>query len=698
MNSVRLRWASAVVLTVTCLVLFGTQVLAAPAVLPQPNTHAAPFSMPEVWHGQGLPFGMSLKSAPLAKPPVPVPPDMPPVPAPPVKMPGPGLPVEPPAPVPPAKPPTPIPPEPALPTHPVVPPVSAPPDKSPTPVPPAMPPEGPPSVDPSAASPTAMPPPAVPTATLQPTAAISNPITMEFLIKFEAGSGAHKLAQAGVGLATRVVERIPQLGVEVVQVTTDSAERALQALRRVPGVAYVEPNYPIQIMEQPNDPDIPIQWHLEAIGAPAAWGVATGVGVVIAIVDTGVDPNEPDLKGKIVSGFDFVNEDAEPWDDQGHGTSVALIAAAAANNGYGGAGVAYDARVMPVKALSNTGSGTHAWVAKAIVWAADNGADIINLSVGGPYSSQTLQDAVSYAWRRGVLLVAAAGNESSNVPVYPAAYDQVLAVTGTTRNRQRASFSNWGDYVSVAAPGTNILVTLGGNHQAGSGTSLSTPQVAGVAALILSRNPNLNNGQVRDIIQTTASDLGSPGWDPFYGFGQVDAYRAVLRARPAAGGAISATAVVDAVNRARRSRDLPALHPDAELMASTQQRAESLIRHCASGNGPSLASCLTRGDRKGHRHEIVLIGVSSPQAVVEMLAASPEGQKLLYGPYLQIGAGYVDVGPGPLSQVWVLRFAQKRPHLQIGPPPAPITETRQAQEQPTVRRISSYYRTEVVAR
>lgn len=502
----------------------------------------------------------------------------------------------------------------------------------------------------------------------RPLSTASSTIPIELLVKFEAGKNSDILAQVEADLGTQVIGSIPQLGVEVVRVATATPTVALEALRRLPGVAYVEPNYPVQSLGMPDDPDVPVQWHLDAVGAPAAWDISTGNDVVIAVIDTGVDPGELDLKDKLVPGYDFVNEDAEPWDDQGHGTRIALIAAAAGNNGYGGAGIAYGARVMPLKALNNAGSGTHASIAKAIVWATDNGADIINLSIGGPYASRTLEDAVNYAWRRGVLLVAAAGNENSNVPVYPAAYEPVLAVTGTTREQQRAGFSNWGDYVGVAAPGMNIPITYRGSHQTGSGTSLAAPQVAGVAALVLSRNPSLTNGQVRGIIQSTAHDLGNPGWDPFYGFGQVNAYQAVLRARSDSGSPSPTTAVIDAVNHARQLRDLPALRADDELMAAAQQRAENMTSNCLADSNANLASCLTQPGSSDQRLEVMLVGVSSPQAVVDLLAASPAGQELLFGPYWQIGAGYVDGGRGPLSQIWVLRFGQEQIRPRLGLP------------------------------
>lgn len=636
MNTVRLCRAGALALAVACFALVTTHALAIPATLPQPQTQTA-LLVSHTLHAQA--------ARPPARPPAPIHPVKPPIlvtpvkppaptailpePQPPRRLPVPVFPIGTPVPEPPAAPHPPKPPASSVPTKPPVGAV-APPENGGGPAPAAS--------------------------------------TVELLVKFEAGHDARLFAQVGADLNVQVVDQIPQLGVGVVRVVSSTPDTVPQALRRLPGVAYVEPNYPVHILGWPNDPDVAAQWHLAAIQAPAAWDMATGGGVVVAVIDTGVDPGERDLKDKLVAGYDFVNEDAEPWDDQGHGTRIALIAAAAANNGYGGAGVAYDARVMPLKALNNTGSGRHAWISKAIIWATDHEADVINLSIGGPYHSQTLQDAVNYAWQHGVVLVAAAGNENTNLPVYPAAYDPVLAVVGTTRDQQRAGFSNWGEYVAVAAPGTNILVTRGGSHQTRNGTSFAAPQVSGVAALVLSRNPGLTTSQVRDIIQSTANDLGTPGWDPFYGFGQVNAYQAVLQARNESGGPNPTAAVVEAVNHARQLRDLPTLRADDDLMASAQRRADSLTSRCMSSSEANLASCLTQPGSSTHRSEVMLVGVSSPQAVVDLLAASAAGQELLFGPYWQIGVGYVDAGRGPLSQVWVLRFEQQQVRPRLVPP------------------------------
>jgi len=308
-------------------------------------------------------------------------------------------------------------------------------------------------------------------------------------------------------------------------------------------VLYAEPDFLFFAAETtPNDPHYaPYQWNLRHIRANAGWDRTAGSSsVTIAIADTGVDLGHPDLAGKIVGGIDTINNDGDPQDDQGHGTHVASIAAAQSNNGTGIAGVDWNARIMPVKVLDAQGSGHASGVAMGIVWAADNGADIINLSLSGTNPSTVIANAVQYAHERGTLLVAAAGNlyQQGNPTSYPAAYPNVLAVAAVNDSDGHASYSNSGGYVDVAAPGgdpsgstdNNSRHWIAGAYWRGtglayawlSGTSQAAPQVAGLAALLLALDPTLTPDQLTQIITSSAVDVQTPGWDIFSGFGRID--------------------------------------------------------------------------------------------------------------------------------------------------------------------------------
>jgi LPXTG-site transpeptidase (sortase) family protein len=277
----------------------------------------------------------------------------------------------------------------------------------------------------------------------------------------------------------------------------------------------------------PNDPGWRNQYGLLAIHAPQGWDLSTGsAAVTIAVEDTGVDLGHVDLAGKIVPGFDFVNSDNDPQDDNGHGTHVAGIAAAVSNNGIGVAGVSWGAHIMPVKVLNASGNGSYADVAAGIVWAADNGAQVINLSLGGSMPSFVLEDAVNFAYGRDVTLVAAAGNSGSNSVLYPARYPHVIAVAATDSSNNRASFSNFGPEIDVAAPGVAIYsTTLDNNYAYLSGTSMAAPFVSGLAAILRGIPGNVSPDEITREIETTALDLGIPGRDDLYGYGliQMDA-------------------------------------------------------------------------------------------------------------------------------------------------------------------------------
>ncbi len=311
--------------------------------------------------------------------------------------------------------------------------------------------------------------------------------------------------------------------------------QVIRAFKSSPYVEYAEPNYIAYISRTPNDPDWSSQWGMTKIEAPAAWDITTGSdSVTIAIVDTGVDLLHPDLNGKLVSGWDFVNGDNDPQDDHGHGTHLAGIAAAETNNDTGVAGLSWGAKIMPVKVMNSSGEGESEDIASGIIYAANNGADIINLSLRMSAPSSVLEEAAEYAHNLGRVIVASTGNNNSAVS-YPARYPEVIAVAATDSNDQRASFSNYGPEVDVAAPGVNIRSTYwwgGSTYEWVSGTSQASPHVAGLAALIWSVNPDLSNTQVESIIKQTADDLGATGRDNYYGFGRINARRALEATAP----------------------------------------------------------------------------------------------------------------------------------------------------------------------
>lgn len=357
--------------------------------------------------------------------------------------------------------------------------------------------------------------------------------------------------------------RVPEIGVVVVEIpAAGSTAEALAALRRNPDVEFAEPDYRCRIAATPNDEYFRLQYALANTGdildipgsprgqadadihATAAWESAKGSpDVVIAILDSGVDLEHPDIMNKLVSaGRDFVNDDASADDDHWHGTHVAGIAAAETNNRTGIAGVAWDCRVLPVKVVDANGEGFYSTLIEGIVWAADNGADVINLSVGGDEAADSLRDALEYAFDKGVVIVASAGNDGTGV-LYPAAYDDyVLAVAATDYNDARQDWSNFGASIDVAAPGVDILslVPVGywgeGSLPYGyaTGTSQAAPHVAGFAALVRSAKPFLTPYEVMNVIRYTADDVNAAaakGVDDEAGYGRINMERALVPAR-----------------------------------------------------------------------------------------------------------------------------------------------------------------------
>jgi parallel beta-helix repeat protein len=296
--------------------------------------------------------------------------------------------------------------------------------------------------------------------------------------------------------------------------------------------AYVEPNFKFKTNYVPNDPYWHMQWAPKKIRADYAWNITKGNhSILVAVIDTGIDWNHPDLTANYVPlGYDWVNHDADPMDDHGHGTHCAGIIAATINNSVGIAGIA-QVKIMAEKGLNEEGEGTEGDLANAIYHAVDQGAKILSCSWGGYENSILIHEAIIYAYNHNVLVVAAAGNDHTSSKMYPAAYEEVIAVAATDQNDNPAWFSNYGEWIELAAPGVNIYSTIWDNSYAYmSGTSMATPHVAGVAALVWSQNTSMTRDELRSRLRFTVDDCGASGFDPYYGFGRINAEKAVTYA------------------------------------------------------------------------------------------------------------------------------------------------------------------------
>jgi serine protease len=335
------------------------------------------------------------------------------------------------------------------------------------------------------------------------------------------------LAARGLSLG----RRIPHTRLFGVHTNGQSPAVAIRALAGESRVAAAMPNYVRHAFDVPNDPYFEsAESYFNTIRLPQAWDLSHGsAGLIIAVVDTGVTA-VGDLSTQLLPGRNFVAGSADARDDSliGHGTLVAGVAAATTNNGIGIAGAAWETSVLPVKVLNARGIGDDVQIAAGIVWAVDRGAKIINLSLGGPEPGQTLCDAVSYAGAHGALVVAAAGNGSAGTPNYPAACPGAVAISATDTKGDFAYFSNFGSWLSLAAPGIGIFSTRNDNsYGTESGTSLAAPMVSAVAALVIGQHPDWSPSQVATQLEETAQDRGAPGVDPYYGHGLLDAYAAL---------------------------------------------------------------------------------------------------------------------------------------------------------------------------
>ena len=331
-------------------------------------------------------------------------------------------------------------------------------------------------------------------------------------------------------------DSIDKLNIQVLEVPSAASDKALEVLLKNNLILYAEKDALAYASEMTNDTYLGNQWGLTKIQAAgsgeSAWNYAKGnSSVLVSVIDTGIDQNHPDLIGKIAKNKNCTSSTTVD-DKYAHGTHVAGIAAAVTNNGSGVAGLGYNVRLINAKGLGDNGSGYYSWIANCIIWSADNGAQVLNLSLGGSASSQALSDAVNYAVNKGAVLVAAAGNSNSSSPSYPAYFTNAIAVAATDSNDQKASFSNYGNWVDLAAPGVSIYSTAPNhtnqlkiyNYAYLSGTSMATPFVAALAALIKSAG-NLTGQEIKDNLYSNADKISGTG--SLWAHGRINALNSI---------------------------------------------------------------------------------------------------------------------------------------------------------------------------
>lgn len=368
-------------------------------------------------------------------------------------------------------------------------------------------------------------------------------VTSEVLVKFKGATAAAAMNSANVAnaaIGSTTVRTIPRIDVSEVRIPAGmTIDDALYYYQGLPTVEYAERNAKKKLTFLPNDPMFANQYGPKKVKCQEAWDLGKGsASVVIAVIDTGIDLNHEDLKNKIVPGYDFSDNDSDPTAAGDHGVHCAGIAAADTNNGKGGVGSGYNCKVMPLKIFPNA---TDAVSAAAIIHAADHGAKVISMSYGAYFESVTERNAVNYAWSKGLILVGGAANDNVNNKFYPGAFDKVICVGSTGTSDVKSGFSNWGpDWVDVAAPGEDILSTVTGGYANFTGTSMSTPLVAGVVGLLWAQSlPGTTNIQIRQTIESTTDPV--PG--NYFKFGRINAFKAISAIDPGSVTTSNATGV-----------------------------------------------------------------------------------------------------------------------------------------------------------
>ncbi|MCX6811287.1 MAG: S8 family peptidase [Candidatus Berkelbacteria bacterium] len=402
-------------------------------------------------------------------------------------------------------------------------------------------------------------------------------------------------------------------------------KKLVQEYSKDANIEYAEPDYQVKLTLEPNDPyygssgswgqGYPDLWGIKKIQSASAWDLSTGSrNVVVAVIDTGVDYTNPELVQNIwvnsdeiagngfdddhngyiddYYGYDFYNYDGDPMDDHAHGTHCSGTIGALGNNNIGVVGVNWQVKIMAAKFLSSGGSGYTSDAVSAIHYAVDNGANVLSNSWGGGGFDQSLQDAINYAYAHNVSFIAAAGNSNANATnFYPCSYNNVVCIAATDYQDQKASFSNYGNTVDLSAPGVDILslksshatyscTTVGGNYCRMSGTSMATPHVAGLAALVLAYRPGSSPDTVFDYMRNGADDLGSSGKDIYFGYGRINSYRTLTGAPPPPSPSPSSST-------SPSSSPSACGHVDGTIVKTDNKTAIYLIESCKKRHIPS---------------------------------------------------------------------------------------------------------------
>jgi subtilisin family serine protease len=420
---------------------------------------------------------------------------------------------------------------------------------------------------------------------------LENAGVTEVIVKRDSGLSASERAEVRADAGARLVDMTRLPNTEVVRVPRGKLVEALDELNDDSRVQYAEPNAPVKAFSA--DTLFNSQWSLLApdlvhgyggIDAVGAWTVSTGTGQTVGIADTGVDASTPDLSGQLLGGYDFVQGDATPADGEGHGTHVSGIVAAIKDNNVGIAGVAPAAKLLEARVLDSNGEGSNAWVANGFDYLGDQGARVVNASLGGGYPSAAIEAAISS--HPNTLYVVAAGNDGDDNDVtgtYPCSFtdSNILCVGATDQNDNEAYFSNYGaTSVDLFAPGVGIMSTVcGGAYQSWSGTSMATPEVTGAAADVLAVDPTLTTAELKQYLMDDVDQLAWLGSDSVSG-GRLNAHAAVSDALANRGYAIKSASFAGnpseaTVNANGCDPDPPNSDSDADGVLNTQDNCPS---------------------------------------------------------------------------------------------------------------------------